>query len=151
MTVETDECRFCLLGPVQVVRDGGPVEFSRRQQRDLLALLLLHVDRVVPVDQIVDAMWGAAVPATAGTQIKNMVSALRRVLTDGERALASIDRHPAGYRMQLVPVRHSQLRVRHSHPRLRRPEHVLHHFRVRVPGTHVPEDVIIRSRQVGGT
>jgi len=96
MVVESDGCRFRLLGPVQVVRDGGPVTFSRRQQRDLLALLLLNVERVVPVDQIVDAMWGDAVPATASTQIKNMVSALRRALVDGPRALATVDRHPAG-------------------------------------------------------
>ena len=105
MVVESDGCRFRLLGPVQVVRDGGPVTFSRRQQRDLLALLLLNVERVVPVDQIVDAMWGDAVPATASTQIKNMVSALRRALVDGPRALATVDRHPAGYRLRVTDGR----------------------------------------------
>jgi len=52
--------------------------------------------------QIVDAMWGEAVPRTASTQIRNMVSALRHTLVDGPLALATVDRQPAGYRLRIT-------------------------------------------------
>ncbi|MBB5874229.1 DNA-binding SARP family transcriptional activator [Allocatelliglobosispora scoriae] len=100
------ECVFRILGPVQVQAADGSVTFARRQQRDLLALLLLRADQVMPVDHIVDAMWGADVPRTASLQIKNMVSGLRSALTEGTSRLATVDWQPAGYRIR---IRHGQL------------------------------------------
>ena len=108
MIIDSDDCNFRILGPVQVSTSAGPVEFARRQQLDLLALLLLNADRVLPVSQIVDAMWGDRVPRTASTQIKNMVSALRGALVDGHQPLVTLDRHPAGYRLR---ISHGQLDV----------------------------------------
>ena len=34
------------------------VDLGPHKQRALLALLLIHVDRVVPTDRILDALWG---------------------------------------------------------------------------------------------
>jgi len=102
MAAEFDQCRFRLLGPVQVMTAKGPLVFRRRQQLDFLALLLLHVDRVLPIGQIVDAMWGEAPPRTANTQINNIVSELRRSLVDGTRSLATLDRQPAGYLLRIA-------------------------------------------------
>jgi DNA-binding SARP family transcriptional activator/tetratricopeptide (TPR) repeat protein len=102
MVVDCDQCRFRVLGPVQVATARGPLAFPRRQQLDLLALLLLNVDRVLPIGQIVDAMWGQAAPRTASTQITNMVSALRHTLVDGPQPLATLDRQPAGYRLRIA-------------------------------------------------
>lgn len=101
MGVDDDECAFRILGPVEVRSDVGVVTFARRQQRDLLALLLLRADQVLPVDHIVDAMWGADVPRTAATQVKNMASGLRTALTDGPRPLATVEWLPAGYRLRI--------------------------------------------------
>jgi DNA-binding SARP family transcriptional activator len=101
MSVPTDGHVFRVLGPVQVLARDGPVMFARRQQLDLLALLLMHAGQVLTVDRIVDLMWGGAIPRTASTQIKNMVSALRSSLTDGSRLLAGLERHPAGYRLSI--------------------------------------------------
>jgi DNA-binding SARP family transcriptional activator/tetratricopeptide (TPR) repeat protein len=102
MAIDLDGCSFRVLGPVQVFAAGEPVTFVRRQHLDLLAFLLLHTERVVTADQIVDAMWGPAVPRTASMQIKNMLSALRAVLDDGCRTLAVVDRQRAGYRLRIV-------------------------------------------------
>ncbi|HEX6871713.1 MAG TPA: BTAD domain-containing putative transcriptional regulator, partial [Micromonosporaceae bacterium] len=102
MIVDGDHCEFRVLGPVQVITASGAVPFARRQQLDLLAYLLLRTDHVVSVGQIVDAMWGEAVPRTANIQVKNMLSALRAALTDGARSLATVERKPAGYQLRLA-------------------------------------------------
>jgi hypothetical protein len=54
---------FRLLGPFEARHDGRPVEVGgRRQERCLLALLLLEAGRIVPIDRLVDLLWdgGAA-------------------------------------------------------------------------------------------
>src|SRR5690349_19051377 len=89
------ECVFRILGPVQVQAADGPVTFARRQQRDLLALLLLRADHVTSVGHIVDAMWGEDAPRTASLQIKNMISGLRSALAAGSPRLAAVDWQPA--------------------------------------------------------
>lgn len=101
MPDDSDEFAFRVLGPVQVTAAAGPVRLARRQQLDLLALLILRADHVMPVEHIVDAMWGEHAPATARTQIKNMVSALRAALVDRSQPLATVDWQPAGYRLRL--------------------------------------------------
>jgi DNA-binding SARP family transcriptional activator len=40
---------FRVLGPLEVVGDGGPVRLSGPRQRATLAVLLLSANRVVPV------------------------------------------------------------------------------------------------------
>ncbi len=106
MASDGSEYVFRILGPVQVQVAAQPVAFPRRQQRDLLALLLLRADYVISVGHLVDAMWGEKVPRTADTQIKNMVSGLRAALSSGPQPLATIDWQPAGYRLR---VRRGQL------------------------------------------
>ncbi|WP_051105147.1 AfsR/SARP family transcriptional regulator [Catelliglobosispora koreensis] len=94
MTVNSDGHAFRVLGPVQATA----VILARRQQSDLLALLLVHAGQVLTVDRIIDLMWGGATPRTAASQIKNMVSALRNALPD----TASLDRDRAGYRLTVA-------------------------------------------------
>jgi len=48
---------FRILGPLEVRSDGEPVELGPPKQRALLALLLLHIDRVVPTERILDELW----------------------------------------------------------------------------------------------
>ncbi|GIH10517.1 SARP family transcriptional regulator [Rhizocola hellebori] len=105
MIVHGDDCVFRLLGPVQVIGPDRPIVFARRQQLDLLAFLLLNADRVVTVSQIIDAMWGEAVPHTAAMQIKNMLSAVRGALAAPRGALATVERQPAGYKLSIVSGR----------------------------------------------
>ena len=57
--------RFSILGPVQVT-DGRDRVFVRApQDRKLLALLVLHANRVVSRDEIIDALWGESPPSRA--------------------------------------------------------------------------------------
>ena len=49
---------YRLLGPVEVVHDGELVELGPRKQRALLCLLLLHANRVVTTDRILEELWG---------------------------------------------------------------------------------------------
>ena len=49
---------FRLLGPVEAGDSGVGLPLGGGKRRALLALLLLNADRVVPVERIVDGLWG---------------------------------------------------------------------------------------------
>ena len=89
---------FRILGPVEVLKDGLAIAVGGQKQRALLALLLLDAGRVVPVDRIVDALWGERPPKTAPTSLQNFVSHLRKSL--GADVL--VTRSP-GYLLQVAP------------------------------------------------
>jgi DNA-binding SARP family transcriptional activator len=71
---------FRLLGPLEVIRDGAPVDISGHRQRSLLALLLVRARQLVPTERLVDELWGEEAPRTATTSLQNAISQLRRVL-----------------------------------------------------------------------
>jgi DNA-binding SARP family transcriptional activator len=73
---------FLMLGPVEVRTSAGPVLFGGNRSRGVLAALLLSANRVVSVEQIVDAVWGDHPPAGARVQARNRVSRLRQVMPD---------------------------------------------------------------------
>jgi DNA-binding SARP family transcriptional activator/tetratricopeptide (TPR) repeat protein len=72
--------RFGVLGPVQAVVNGEPVQLGGPGVRGLLAMLLLRPNEVVPVEDILDGLWGDDPPLTARTIVQNYVSRLRRQL-----------------------------------------------------------------------
>ncbi len=81
---------FRLLGPVEVHGGRGPVALGGRRARSIVAALLLDANRLVPVAALAAAAWGDDPPATANAQVRNRVSALRRLLSshaDGATAL----------------------------------------------------------------
>jgi DNA-binding SARP family transcriptional activator len=47
---------YAILGPLEVHSDGRPVEVARPRRRAVLAFLLLHANRWVSIDQLVDAL-----------------------------------------------------------------------------------------------
>ncbi|MDJ0498288.1 MAG: BTAD domain-containing putative transcriptional regulator, partial [Acidimicrobiia bacterium] len=49
---------FRILGPLEVVEDGESIDVGPHKQRALLALLLLHANRVVSTDRLLDELWG---------------------------------------------------------------------------------------------
>jgi DNA-binding SARP family transcriptional activator/tetratricopeptide (TPR) repeat protein len=53
---------------------------ARAQARTVLAVLLLDADRVVPVDAVIDALWGGDPPPSARNAVQGYVSRLRRHL-----------------------------------------------------------------------
>ncbi len=89
---------FGVLGPFEI-RGAQPI--TRPRQRSLLAALLVEPNRVVPVDQVIDRVWGEHPPASARTQVHAMVSAVRRALPDGERVLLT---ESSGYLLVVTPA-----------------------------------------------
>ncbi|WP_329038896.1 winged helix-turn-helix domain-containing protein [Streptomyces sp. NBC_01725] len=71
---------FGILGPLVVTRDGRCVSLGAAQLRTLLAALLLDFGRVVPVDALVDRLWGQCPPPGARNAVQNYVLRLRRAL-----------------------------------------------------------------------
>lgn len=86
--------RFSLLGPIEAERDGVRVALGGRQQRAVLAMLLLNANRVVLISQIVEGVWPGRPPDRAVNTVQVYVSALRRAL---EPQL--IETHGPGYRL----------------------------------------------------
>jgi DNA-binding SARP family transcriptional activator len=83
---------FRLLGRLEVVRDGAPVELAGQRLLGVLAVLLLDANHVVPAERLVDALWGEEPPATAATAVRNTISQLRKLL-GGD----TIETRPPGY------------------------------------------------------
>ncbi len=49
---------FRVLGKLEVVRDGHPVDLGAFRQRALLGLLLTSPNSVFSTDQILEGLWG---------------------------------------------------------------------------------------------
>ena len=71
---------FRLLGALEAGSGGTVVELGPPKQRALLAILLLHVGEIVPVDRLIDLLWGDDPPRTAAHSIQIYVSELRKAL-----------------------------------------------------------------------
>ena len=71
-----------LLGPVEVraVNDWLTVP---PQQRILLSLLALQAGQIIPVGELIDAIWPESPPASARASLQVMITRLRHVLADG--------------------------------------------------------------------
>ncbi|HKS45087.1 MAG TPA: BTAD domain-containing putative transcriptional regulator [Amycolatopsis sp.] len=101
-----DGLRIRLLGPVQLLDAGRPVPVGGPAVRGLLALLALEPNRIVPLDDLIDALWSANPPATARTIVHGNVSHLRRVLGAlGSPEQARIETAAPGYRLAIDPDR----------------------------------------------
>ena len=91
---------FSLLGPLEAVESGRTIPLGGRQQRAVLAMLLLRPNEVVTADQLIDALWGERPPPTASTMVQLYVSRLRKLL--GRDRLLT---RPAGYELAVDPSR----------------------------------------------
>ncbi|HET6617205.1 MAG TPA: BTAD domain-containing putative transcriptional regulator [Gemmatimonadota bacterium] len=89
---------FRILGPLEVVEEGQPIDVAGGRQRALLALLLLHANEVVSRDRLIDGLWKERPPATAPKVLQNAVSQLRRSLGDN-----LIVTRPPGYLLRVDP------------------------------------------------
>jgi DNA-binding SARP family transcriptional activator len=57
------------------------LELGGGKQRAVLAALLLHRDEIMPVERLVDEVWGDDPPASAAHSLESYVSRLRRALS----------------------------------------------------------------------
>jgi DNA-binding SARP family transcriptional activator len=89
---------FKILGSLEVLDDGGPVQLRGRNQRALLTLLLLRANEAVSTERLVDQLWGEHPPRTATTSLQNTVAQLRKLLGPGPLLT-----RPTGYVLELDP------------------------------------------------
>jgi DNA-binding SARP family transcriptional activator/tetratricopeptide (TPR) repeat protein len=89
---------YRLLGPLEIVAGDHNLQISSARQRTVLAMLLLQANKVVPVGQLVDAVWDDNPPATAKSQIHTCISGLRGQLASAGAARVIVTR-PVGYAM----------------------------------------------------
>jgi WD40 repeat protein/serine/threonine protein kinase/class 3 adenylate cyclase len=69
-----------ILGPLEVLEEGRPVELGGPKRRLILAYLILRANHVVPVEALVDGLWGDDPPASARGAIQSHISHLRTAL-----------------------------------------------------------------------
>ena len=79
----TEPLEIRLLGPFEVDAGGRPAEVSGSKRRGLLALLALRSDRVVGVDELIDALWGEDLPAAPRNAVQHHVARVRAALGPG--------------------------------------------------------------------
>lgn len=86
-------------GPLLEVVDGErTLTPTPAKHRVVLAALILEPGRVVPVEELVAAVWGADPPRSAEPVLRVYVSALRKLLGAG-----LISTVPGGYRAEVPP------------------------------------------------
>ena len=79
---------FFLLGPLLVFTAArAEIRVPAGKQRILLAVLLLHPNRVVSADILVEALWGGEPPPSATAAMRNYVKRLRSTLNDADHDL----------------------------------------------------------------
>lgn len=73
---------YRVLGPLEVLLDGEPVSVPAGRGRVLLATLLLRANEFVPVDELVERVWGGEPPAgdRVHKTLQMTVSRLRQAL-----------------------------------------------------------------------
>ncbi|MBW4721938.1 AfsR/SARP family transcriptional regulator [Saccharothrix obliqua] len=72
--------RYAALGPLTAWRDDRRIELGWAKQQAVLGVLLLELNRPVPLSRIVDGVWGERGPRDARNAVQTYVSRLRRVL-----------------------------------------------------------------------
>jgi DNA-binding SARP family transcriptional activator len=89
---------FLVLGPLEAVEGGQPVDLPRRKHRALLAVLLLHAGEALSADRLVQELWGESPPRTARDALQNYISLLRKKL-----GAEVIVRRGSGYALDVDP------------------------------------------------
>jgi DNA-binding SARP family transcriptional activator/ABC-type branched-subunit amino acid transport system substrate-binding protein len=93
-----------ILGPLEVVASGRPLDIRGQKQRALLTILVIHANEVVSRDTLADELWGDEPPPSASKTLQAHISRLRDALeeADGARGL-ELQTHRHGYRLVLGP------------------------------------------------
>ena len=90
---------FRVLGALEAGAGSAVADLGPPKQRALLAILVLHVGEIVPVDRLIELLWGDGAPRTAAHSVQIYVSDLRKVLEPmaGRRLIHT---RPPGYQLE---------------------------------------------------
>ncbi|GAA2695506.1 AfsR/SARP family transcriptional regulator [Nonomuraea recticatena] len=94
---------FRVLGPLEIRAGEERIQIRSSRQRIILALLLLRSDRAVPVERLVEAIWGEYAPPTARSQVVICISGLRRIFADAGDSTSLLRTSPPGYIFHAAP------------------------------------------------
>ncbi|MGH3489235.1 MAG: BTAD domain-containing putative transcriptional regulator [Actinopolymorphaceae bacterium] len=102
---------YRVLGPLEVSRGGHVLTIRAGKLRSLLAALLVSANRLVPVDELVERLWGQTPPPTARATLATYVMRLRRILGGGSGSDSGYDTasrapiltRPEGYLIDAAP------------------------------------------------
>jgi WD40 repeat protein/DNA-binding SARP family transcriptional activator len=89
--------RFGVLGPLEVRGNSGQLTIKGVKERRLLGLLVSRANSVVPVDDIIVALWGTAPPASAAKSVQVYVVRVRKMLATNDGVAELISRRGSGY------------------------------------------------------
>ena len=88
---------FRLLGDVEIVIDGQPIDTGHARQRCVTVALTVDANRTVSVDQLAYRVWGNEPPQRYRQVLYSYISRLRRALSDSNGV--TIGRGRDGYRL----------------------------------------------------
>src|SRR5258708_2324026 len=94
------EVEFRVLGPVEVWSAGGRVDAGHAKQQSVLAVLVLELGRVVPVDVLIDRVWGDNPPASVWNSLYACVAKLRSAFTSAGDERVALARRSGGYLLE---------------------------------------------------
>jgi DNA-binding SARP family transcriptional activator len=96
---------FNLLGSLEVIVDGSRADLGGRKQQMVLAVLLLHRNRTVSTERLIDVLWGEEPAEAAAKTLRSYIYHLRRALEPARQ-----DRQPSvlvtrspGYLLRVDP------------------------------------------------
>ncbi|MFB4424412.1 BTAD domain-containing putative transcriptional regulator [Streptomyces sp. QL37] len=94
---------FAVLGPVEVRGENGPCAPTSPMARQVLLLLLAHANRVVPLEKLVEELWGDSPPRLARKTVQTYIYQVRKALREGERTgdRPRVATEPRGYRIRV--------------------------------------------------
>ncbi|MDA1362258.1 BTAD domain-containing putative transcriptional regulator [Glycomyces luteolus] len=105
-----------LLGPLELRVDGTPVAIPRGNTATVLAILLDEANSVVPLENIVRAVYGLDIPQDPETQVQNTIGVLRRKLDAARDRVETVGR---AYRFRIDAAELDTLRCKANEDRAR--------------------------------
>jgi DNA-binding SARP family transcriptional activator len=90
--------RINLLGPVELLAHGVPVQLQPKP-RALVAALALAPGKVVPHERLVSAVWGGRPPASVATKMHSYISLLRKAIGQRDVTTGPLFTHGRGYQL----------------------------------------------------
>src|SRR3954462_14222461 len=98
-----------LLGPIELSLGSERAPLGPKQQRAVLAMLALELNRTVSTDRLIEGLWSQRAPPSAPKLVQLYVSQLRKLLA----AEAEIVTRGRGYELRLPAERVDAARFEH--------------------------------------
>lgn len=113
---------YRLLGALEVSSGEVAADLGPPKQRALLAILLLHAGEILPIDRLIELLWGDSPPRTANHSIQVYVSNLRKAF-EGLGAEGVLSTRSPGYQLDThadsIDIRQFEALVREGTCKLR--------------------------------